>query len=136
MIFFADESISLSAARMLDIFDQKHQIRHHSDSFEAGTPDPEWLKTIASWEGDIVVLCADGRILTNRVQRQVLKECELTFVYLSRGWTNLEWADIAWKIIKIWPKIVQSVEEAQQPMVFEVPVSALKVRSLGSIRNL
>jgi hypothetical protein len=136
MIFFADENISPSAARMLDIFDQKHQVRHHSNFFKAGTPDSEWLTSIASWEDDVIVLCADGRILTNKVQKQVLKECGLMFVYLSRGWTNLEWADIAWKIIKIWPKIVQSVEEARQPMVFEVPVSALKVRSFGPIRNL
>jgi len=136
VIFFADENISKSAARMLDIFDRENEVRHHSDSFEAGTADTVWLESIASWEGDIVVLCADGRILKNQVQRQVLKECGLTFVYLSSGWTSMKWRDIAWKIIKIWPRIVENVQNAREPMVFEVPVSATKVRIVGSIARL
>lgn len=74
MIFFADENISQYAARMLDIFDRKHQVRPFLDHFKEGTPDLEWIPTVASWEGGVVAVCGDGRILRNNVEKQVLTQ--------------------------------------------------------------
>lgn len=138
MIFFTDENISKNAAYMLTIFERKHKIRAHCDYFEPGTPDPEWLKVLASWNESetTVVVCGDGRILRNKVQKRILKECGLMFVYLAPGWTTIEWEDFAWKIIKVWPNIVKNVEEATYPMVFEVTVGSLKIQTRGRISNL
>ena len=80
MIFFFDENMIESAARVIGAFDRTHEVRHLLDRFPRGTADVEWIRTVASWEGDPVAVCADGRILKNAVERRVLKECGLMFV--------------------------------------------------------
>ena len=140
VIFFTDENISKYAAYMLSQFEHKRgiQVRPFDDYFKKGTPDTEWMTKIASWDNEHpgVAVCGDGRILTNKVEKRVLKESGLMFVLLSRGWTTLKWHDFAWKIIKVWPDIVTNVEQARYPMVFEVAVGGLKVRGLGRISSL
>ncbi len=129
MIFFADENIPPKAARILSIFDPKYQVRAYTDYFEQGVPDVEWMQEVASWDDKPVVLGGDGRILTNKAEKQVLKECDLAFVFLKRGWTKLPWTEFAWKIIKAWPEIIKNVEQARYTMVFEVAVNSLKIES-------
>lgn len=58
------------------------------------------------------------------------------FVLLASGWTNLEWRDIAWKIVKVWPDVIRNVEQARYPMVFEVTVGTLKIRPMGRVSSL
>ena len=132
-----DENISKDFAYLLDRFEQKHEIRACLDYFPKGTADIVWMREIASWGGDgtVVAICGDGRILTNEVERQVLKESELMFVYLAPGWTNITWHEQAWKIIKVWPDIVENIERARYPMVFEVSVQ-LKLRVIGRTSRL
>ena len=135
MIFFFDENIIEHVARMLAAFDREHEMRHALDHFDRGTPDTEWIPVVASWNGDPVAVCADGRILKNKVERQVLKESGLMFVYMASGWTNTPWPDYAWKIVKVWPQIVRNVRQARYPMVFEVSVG-LKVQQFARIDRL
>ena len=135
MIFFFDENIIEHVARILAAFDREHEMRHAVDHFERGTPDTEWIPAVASWKGDPVAVCADGRILRNKVERKVLKDSGLMFVYMASGWTNTPWVDYAWKIVKVWPQIVRNVGEARYPMVFEVSVG-LKVQEIGRVDRL
>jgi hypothetical protein len=136
VIFFTDENIPRNIAYMLSYFETNHEVRAYLDYFPKGVPDTQWMSTIAKWNEKIVAICADGRILKNKVEKQVLKECGFTFVYLASGWTNIKWFDYGWKIIKVWPDIVKNAEEANYPMVFEVKVSSLKIQSYGLIQNL
>ncbi len=135
MIFLTDENISPRAAYMLDQFDHKHEVRAFVDYFKEGTPDTEWMLAVASWEDTTIAVSADGRISRNEVERQVLKECELMFVYLAPGWVHLGWEKYAWKIIKAWPAIASIVEQARYPMLFEVSTLG-KVRALARISKL
>ena len=135
MIFFFDENISEYAARMLAAFDRNNEMRAAVDHFERGTPDTEWIPVVASWDDDPVAVCADGRILKNKVERHVLRECELMFVYLATGWTHTPWEEYAWKIVKAWPQIVKNVGEARYPMLLEVSTRP-KVQSIGRIDSL
>ena len=121
---------------MLSYFEQKHEVRAYLDYFQRGARDTEWMSTIAKWNEKVVAVCADGRILRNKVERHVLKECGFSFVYLAPGWTNIEWPTYGWKIIKVWPEIVKNAEEARYPMVFEVKVASLKIQSYGRIQDL
>jgi len=135
MIFLIDENISWRLARMLDQFDQEHEVRALRDYFEAGTPDIEWMKVFASRKGDPVAVAGDGRILKNKVERQALKECALMFVCLAPGWMKLPWEVFAWKMVKAWPDIVRNANDARQPTLFEVSTHG-KVRVLARISNL
>ena len=136
MIFFTDECVPTNAARMLSYFEQEHEVRAHEDHFEKGTPDTDWMQVLAKWNETTIVISGDGRILKNKAEKRVLKECGLTFVYLALGWTNTVWREYGWKIIKVWPDIVRNVVDARYPMVFEVMVGSLKVQPVGHISNL
>jgi hypothetical protein len=136
VIFFTDENISEYLARMLEFFDRKHQIKAHADHFDKGVPDVKWMRGIVEkWGSDVVAICGDGRILTNKAERKVLRECSLMFVHLASGWTRLPWEEQAWKFIKAWPSIVKEVSEANQPMLFQVSVNG-KVSPVGRVSSL
>jgi len=138
VILFTDENISKNAAYMLGYVEPQHQVRAFVDYFKSGTPDTVWMREVALWNEDetTVIVCGDGRILKNRVEKQVLKECGLMFVLLASGWTNLEWRDFAWKIVKVWPDVIKNVEQARYPMVFEVMAGTLKIHPRGRISAL
>jgi len=129
--FFTDENLSPKCARLLDVFDGQNQVRAHSDWFEQGTPDTAWIPEVAGWDPKPVVVCGDARILRNKVERSCLADSGLTWVFLGKGWTQLNWPDFAWKIIKCWPQVVRDVERARQPTVFEVSCGTMKVERRG-----
>ena len=138
MIFFIDENIPIRASQILGIFELKHQVRACTDWFEPGTSDSEWIREVISWDKNETptVISGDGRILKNEVEKQILKECNLMFVYMSPGWTHLEWPDYAWKIVKAWPHIIKNVEQARFPMIFQVSVGNLQIQTIGRISSL
>lgn len=127
MNFFADENISPTAARLLDVFDQENEIRALEDRFGQGKPDTDWLSALGEQSPKPVIISGDGRILKNKAELLALRQANLMFVYLAPGWTRLRWEDFAWKIIKAWPSIVQNVNTTMKPTIFEVRVKNLKV---------
>lgn len=127
MIFFTDECFMYKANALLEAFDRENEIRPLLDYFERGTPDVAWIPSVAAWTPKPIIVCGDGRILRNKVERNVLKEAKLTFVCLSSGWTNLSWNVFAWKIVKAWPSIVQSAGGVIRPTIFEVSPQTLKI---------
>jgi hypothetical protein len=135
MIFFFDECVSPYTAAMLGQFDRDHEMRASSHYFNPGTPDTEWMPVVASWDNNVVVVSGDGRILRNRVEKRVLKDCGRSFVCLAPGWTKLPWKEYAWKIVKVWPDITKNIEEARFPIILEVSLSP-KVQTLGRIDKL
>jgi len=123
VIFFTDENISKRLAQMLDAFDRENEIRAHAQYFQEGVSDVVWMRAVSSWDDSVAVVCGDGRILKNEAEKRVLKECNLTFVYLASGWTRLPWEQMAWKAIKAWPSIRQEVLRARFPTLFEVSIN-------------
>ncbi|MBI1353439.1 MAG: hypothetical protein GC160_03770 [Acidobacteria bacterium] len=131
MTFFVDENVSPKLAQILDIFDQRNEVRHLLDYFEAGTPDIEWLQGLGRWSPKPAVVCGDGRILRNAVERAALLESELTFVCLAPGWMKTRFEDQAWKLLKAWPNVAQNVVGVHRPTRFELSVGNLKLRRLS-----
>lgn len=127
MTFFTDECFMYKANALLEAFDRENEIRALIDCFARGTPDIVWIPEVAKWSPKPVIVCGDGRILRNKVERRVLADAALTFVCLTSGWTNLDWNTFAWKIIKAWPAIVQNVSRVLRPTVFEISPQTLKV---------
>lgn len=139
VIFFTDENVPENLARILDIFDSNNQVRALVDYLPRGTPDTEWMKEVSRWREDegekVVAVCGDGRILTNKVEKKVLKECELMFVHLAPAWTHLVWEEYVWKLIRAWPSVVKEVSRANYAMLFRLPAKG-QMSSMGRISNL
>jgi hypothetical protein len=125
--FFTDECFIYKANALLEAFDRENKIRALVDHFPRGTPDVEWLRAVASWDPKPAIVCGDARILKNKVERAVLKDAGVTFLCLAPGWTNLPWPTFAWKIIKVWPDVVQEVTRVLRPTVFEISPQTLKI---------
>lgn len=66
----------------------------------------------------------------------MLRQCDLMFVYLARGWITIGWEEQAWKIIKAWPAIVHSVSHTRKPTIFEVHAGSLKVERVKLVSQL
>ena len=136
MIFVADENFTVLGVRLLEAFDQQNEIRHLTDSFPKGTPDTTWIPSVAEWDLKPTVIGGDGRILRNKAERAALRQADLSFVYLTSGWTNLAWPVLAWKIVKVWPDVVRNVKTARRPTVYEVGPGSLKVKRIGDTARL
>ena len=136
MIFVADENFTVLGVRLLEAFDQQNEIRHLTDSFPKGTPDTTWIPSVSERDPKPTIIGGDGRILRNKAERAALRKADLSFIYLTSGWTNLEWPVFAWKIVKVWPDVVRNVETTRRPTVYEVRPGSLKVKRVGDTARL
>lgn len=129
MKFLGDANLSPAVARLLNAFDQQNEVHALSDFWPQHTSDSVWIREVRAKLADEhpVILGGDGRILRNKPELLALKQEGLTFVYLAPGWTQLSWAEFAWRIIKAWPAVVTNVGAVTRPTDFEVKVSSLKV---------
>lgn len=127
LTFVTDENFSTNATKLLEVFDRRNHIRALEAFYKKGTDDIVWIPGIKQHLPDAIIVGLDGGILKNRVEKQALKEANLSFVYLAGGWVHLPWPEFCWKIIKAWPEIVNSVQGTRQPTIFKVSVSSLKV---------
>ena len=107
MTFYADENVSHHLARVLEAFDLSNEIRHITDRYEKGTPDEEWIPGFGALRPTPAVLGGDGQILRRKAQRALLRDSNLSFVYLARGWMNIPYEQQAWKLVKAWPDMKQ-----------------------------
>ncbi|HEX4124504.1 MAG TPA: hypothetical protein VHY37_07235 [Tepidisphaeraceae bacterium] len=126
MIFFTDESFMYHANALVEAFDRKNEIRPMQDHFPRGTPDIEWISAVSNWTPKPTVICGDGRVLKNKVERQVLKEAGLTFICLRAAGPTCLGRNSPGKIIYAWPAICVCAT-AIRPTVFEVSVKTMKV---------
>jgi PIN like domain len=121
MRFFFDRNMSAKLARMVDIYERDHQVRHLDDDsrFCTTTTDIEWIKVLGQDEPPWVAVSGDGRILRNKTEAAALKEAKLTFFCMAKTWTHMGIHEYAWRFLKIWPDIVENAKVAT-PRIFNV----------------
>ena len=134
MKFVLDENLSPLLAMILDLFDRKNEVRSLLDHFQSGTKDIVWIQSIGTWDEKPVIVSIDKGILANEVEKRMLKESNLAYVLLTRGW-QLEWNVMVYKLIQVWPKIVQEVSHAREKCLFRV-TPMLKVEKFIEINKL
>jgi hypothetical protein len=122
MNFFFDRCMSCRLARAIQALEEHHTSRAHDDDerFNEHTPDTEWLESLGRDGLDWIVLSADARILRNKVERQALREANLTFFCMGHSWSGMNLDDYAWKFMKVWPKIKECASGCRAPTIFEV----------------
>jgi hypothetical protein len=118
----------VEAVKVLDR-DRAGDIVHLLERFDENTSDLEWISTLAS-EGGWVVISGDVRITRSPAERKAWLESGLIAFFLEKGWTNLDLWDLSWRFIKWWPGIVKMAERVRPPAAFGVPVSSSKLRQL------
>jgi hypothetical protein len=128
MRFFFDRNMSSRLARMIDVYETEHQVRHHDDDnrFNPTTRDTQWIKVLGADDPPWVVISGDGHIFRNKVEVAALNEAKLTFFCMSKVWTHMKIYEYAWKFLKLWPQIIESAQVAS-PRIFEVSGSKVEI---------
>ncbi len=122
MIFFSDENFIRQANALLRAFDPRNEYVALLDRLPRGTSDVDWLREVGAWDPKPVIVCGDGRVLTNRVERAALRATGCVFVHLAPGWTNTAWHPYAVALLKCWPDVLEMVERTKKPAIIDVTV--------------
>jgi len=139
VIFFFDRNLGVRLARMLNQFDVNHTIRHLDDDgrFDQRTQDVELVETLASENPKPVFLTADTKMRKkNPEERRALAQSGLTVVFFRKRWHDLSFNDQAWKLLRIWPRVVKETEICRRPTTFEITPRANKVQWIGFTEDL
>jgi hypothetical protein len=123
VIFFTDENFPHPANDLLRAFDRQNQIVAFLEKFKKGTPDIEWLPEVGNWPEKPAIVCGDGRILTNAVERSALRKTDCTFIYLSSGWTNTPWNLLCLRLIKYWPDVTILAKKTTRQAILELTIN-------------
>lgn len=133
MRFFFDRCVPIRIARMVAAYESSHTVRHLDEDtrFASNTSDVEWLGTLAKDDPTWVVISGDAKILRDRVERSALDKSGLKFFCLDKGWGAMDFHERAWKIIRIWPEIVDSALHRKERIYRVSAGRALKVEPVA-----
>ena len=114
--------MSYRIVEMVKIFEgPRHIIQHHDDRFQETTQDVDWLAELGKDDPKPIVISGDAAILKNKAEKAVLREANLTFFCLERGFTQRPFEEQAWMFLKVWPRIIADAN-ASPPHIFDVRV--------------
>jgi PIN like domain len=133
MRFFFDRSAVIGLAKIVRAIDEKkYQIVHHDEDerFHETTPDVEWMQVISRDDPAWIIISGDGRILKNKVEKQVLTETGLLFFCLDSAWQMARIYDCGWKFLKIWPTIVETAKKPKSKIYRIHGGSSLKIEPM------
>lgn len=92
------------------------------DKFQRGISDEEYVNRLSA-EGMWAIATLDSHV--TRVPQIVAawKSAGLIVPMFRNSWADLEFWTMAWRLIKIWPRLRAIVNEAQPGSVILVPIS-------------
>ena len=115
----------------------RQTIAYHDDHFPKETADTVWVRAVGKWAKPPVVISGDSRILVRPDEANALKEQNLTFFCLEKGWMQTDFWEVAWRFLKVWPEIVQIANRTSQPEIFKVSFGkSLKIEPYSVTKNL
>lgn len=122
MKVFLDNNLSPYLARALHTLlePEGDQVVHLSERFAPDTEDRVWIEALAA-EGGWIVISADRRINRNPIEREAWRRSRLVVFFLSPQWRRLRHIEIAWRLLRWWPRIEEQARLVSPPAAFELP---------------
>jgi len=132
--FLLDNNLPPRVARALSCLSKPdgHVVIPLRDKFEKNTPDIEWIQSLSTEIEEWVIISKDIGITRKKIEREVWEKSNLTAFFLVKGWNNIDFWDLAWKLVKWWPIIVDQAIRIQSGTGFLVPVSGSKLKPFFS----
>jgi hypothetical protein len=121
---FFDHNLSPHLAHALNVLlgPEGDQVIHLTDRFPPDTEDLVWMSALGD-EGGWVVISADRRIHRNRLEREAWRQSGLVVFFLTPQWRRLRNLEIAWRLVRWWPRIGDQVRIVAPPAAFELPLA-------------
>ena len=123
MRFFFDNNLAPRLAHgFREFVAGEHEIIHLRDRFPAATADVEWMKTLAS-EAGWVVISGDVHIGKNPHEIAAWKAAGHTIFFLKSGWTNIPFWEQVRKLAKCFQDLVETARKAPPGASFVITVN-------------
>ncbi|MCH8183916.1 MAG: hypothetical protein IID55_12090 [Proteobacteria bacterium] len=102
-------SKQLSKALHLVCETENVEVVHLRDKFDGATPDTEWIGALGS-EGSWIIISGDTQIQKKPHERKAWKDSGLTLFVFTKGWTEANFWEQAWRLFRWWPDIMKHAE--------------------------
>lgn len=138
MTFYFDRNIGLRLARMIDAYDAANSVIHQDDDirFTPTTDDISLIELLSADDPLPIWVTGDLGQKRRPLEREALRQSELTVIFLRAGWFQLPFHTQAVKLLTLWPKMVLEASRAREPTAFEISPTSMKVDRLRPTRNL
>jgi hypothetical protein len=135
--YFSDRNLGITIIRMLTAYEQVHSLIHQDDDgrFTKHSTDVEIITTLGAETPKPVLLTAD-LYRADPEERKALRVAKLTVVFFKSGFHEVSFHEQAVKCLKIWPELVEVTTRCNEPTVFEIKPTAVKVSRLCKTADL
>lgn len=135
MRFLLDECVTIHAPPLLVAYSTtpqtiRYEITTVAKEFGSGALDEVWMPGAAAWNPKPVVLSGDVRRCTGKAKREAIKAHGMVWFALAKGWTNTPWGEYSWKIVKVWPTIVEIASKARGVKLYMISIRSLDVEEI------
>ena len=119
-----DNNLSPKLAKTLNYLEGNEGIpvEHLKEKFPASASDIEWISKLSK-EGNWFVITQDSQIRKKPHERKAWQESHIPIVFLQKAWINHNFWEIAWRLIKYWPKLKESIENNKRKLSFELSIN-------------
>lgn len=125
MKFVLDECVPARFAVVLRILFPSHAytIEHLvEDLGYAATPDPTWIAELPDNE-QCVIVTRDTAMHRAVLERAAWKRAGHVVIFLAGQWGPALFYEQAWRIVRWWPAIVETVFKSDRGVAYKVPWS-------------
>ncbi len=106
MNFLFDENLPHSLAAAIDALhshaNRGGRVLSVRDRTWEGYDDRDWIRLLSENRESWIVVTRDKM----RNEIEIIRQSNLTWVIMHRGWARIPYWDVAWKLVKAWPEIV------------------------------
>lgn len=125
-----DENLSPALARALSaLFDGEHQVTHIRDKFGQGVTDLEWIDTLSS-EGGWIVISGDRRISRIKAEQVAFRNSNLVGFFLVKTLYKSPVVRQMERILALWDVIERQSKLVAGGAMFELPVKAKRLKQM------
>ena len=97
-------------------------VKHLSEICSPDTSDIKWLTQLSD-EGEWFVITKDNQIRKTSHERKAWQESHIPIVFLPKSWKNFSLWEMAWRIIRYWPNLKESINYNRKNKSFELLIN-------------
>ena len=119
-----DNNLSPKLARALNLLegDDGIPVKHLKEKFTSDTPDIRWIEKLTQ-EGNWFVITTDNQIRKKPHERKAWLESNIPIVFLPKAWVVFDFWDIAWRFIRYWPNLKESINRCKKNESLELSIN-------------
>jgi hypothetical protein len=119
-----DNNMPSKLAKTLNFLegDDGISVVHLSEKFSPDIPDIGWIDNLTK-EGDWFVITRDNQIRKKTHERKAWQESNIPIVFIPKTWINFDFWDIAWRLIRYWPKLKENINHSRKNESLELSIN-------------